>query len=291
MITSKKCPGCGHTKKLKDFYTNREYKDGNGYDLNCKICSKETAKDLPGLIKYCHDNHRQFSESLWETSQKTMIEKYKNDFDYNSLDEKQRELFLIEKSINNYFGKQNNGQYYVFVKDNTEIPKEVTVKVYEDKVENIGVPIEDEVEIEEEKKTYSKEWGGTYTSSQLEYLDSYYKDSLSDFNIVTRNHRDYARKIAKASLIMDEEFDKMINGDTEAGKRYKEAKAIFDTLSNSAKFSEKTRSNNDVAGLGSLSEIVARLEQTGFLQKKIEFEDDDIDKINKDLRNILNSMD
>ena len=108
--------------------------------------------------------------------------------------------------------------------------------------------------------------------------------------MVSRIHKDYAKKIAKASLNMDESFSQMMNGISGADKRYKEAKTVFDSLSISAKFSEKTRSNNDVAGLGSLSEIVAKLEQTGFLQNKITFEDDHIELINFDLRHVLASV-
>ena len=34
---------------------------------------------------------------------------------------------------------------------------------------------------------YSDEWRGTYTLSDLEYLNEYYKDLNKDFKIVTRN--------------------------------------------------------------------------------------------------------
>ena len=63
---------------------------------------------------------------------------------------------------------------------------------------------------------------------------------------MTENHRDYARKIAKASLQMDKTFDDMMNGVDGADKRYENATKAFDTLSKSAKFSESTRSVNDV---------------------------------------------
>lgn len=87
---------------------------------------------------------------------------------------------------------------------------------------------------------------GNYSETDIRKLDHYYESLENDYNIVTENHRDYARKIAKASLQMDKTFDDMMNGIEGADKRYENATKAFDTLSKSAKFSESTRSVNDV---------------------------------------------
>lgn len=265
MSLTKKCPKCGKEKRLSSFYINRDFIEEDSHDVICSECAKRMSQSLGGLKKYCKQNRRNFSEMLWKNCYESIEKKYKDDSSLNDLTEKKRENFIIKKIIYRYFSMQSQTQYYKY------IPKEDE----ENKIEE---------SLPEDKKIFSKEWMGEYTQFQLDYLNSYYQDCLHDFKIVTRNHKDYARKIAKASLIMDINYNAMINGDSIAEKKYKEAKSIFDTLSQSAKFAENKRSTDDVAGLGSLCEVGAKLEREGFLQKKIKFEDDDIDKINKDFR-------
>ena len=48
---------------------------------------------------------------------------------------------------------------------------------------------------------------GKYTQKDIDYLNKYYAGLERDYKIITENHRDYARKIAKASLQMDKAFD------------------------------------------------------------------------------------
>lgn len=291
MITSKECIICHKTKKVSNYYIHRDNKPGYGTDFTCKECNKKIVINLEGLKKYCDLNSRLFAQDLYNIALKTSTEKYENDIEYNSLSEEKRGSFLFEKIRNIYFSRMGGSQYYSYLNtDESQCSAENNEEAIEDNLEYVEEDSEP-IKKEKEKKIYSSEWQGTYSRSQLDYLESYYFDTTNEFVITTRSHKDYVKKIAKASLAMDEAFDDMMQGKTGADKRYKENKAIFDSLSQSAKLSEKTRGQNDVAGLGSLSEIVMKLEQTGFLQKKIEFEDDDISKINKDLRHILSSLD
>jgi hypothetical protein len=96
-------------------------------------------------------------------------------------------------------------------------------------------------------------------------------------------------KTAKTSLMVEKTYEAWISG-TGTEKVYRDAQSAFDTISQSAKFSEKTRSYTDNNGMGSLGEIIRRLEIDGFLQKKIEFEKDDVDSIIEDFRWILASI-
>lgn len=283
MISSKECIVCHKNKKVSNYYIHRDNKSGHGLNNACKECDRKIATDLEGLKKYCEINSRQFNQILYDVATKTIKEKYKNDVEFNSLTEEKRESFLFEKIRNMYFGQQSQTQYYSFVKTDKS-----------ESINNIEEALEEELknnaDKNKEKKVYSKVWMGNYTKEQIAWLDAYYEDTCADFVVTNRNHKDYVRKTAKASLNMDEAFNDMMNGVSGADKRYKEAKAVFDTLSNSAKLSEKTRSTTDVAGLGSLSEVVAQLEQTGFLQKKMTFEKDDIDKISDDFRWTISSV-
>lgn len=76
------------------------------------------------------------------------------------------------------------------------------------------------------------------------------------------NIRDYAKKVAKASLNADIAEDRMRRGEITAGE-YKEAQKIFDDLSKSSNFAACKRKPGDTAGLGSLGEIIMRIEATG----------------------------
>ena len=130
----------------------------------------------------------------------------------------------------------------------------------------------------DEEMVYSDEWRGTYTLSDLEYLNEYYKDLNKDFKIVTRNHKDYARKIAKASLAMDRAYDDMINGIQGADTRYKNLQKTFDEMSKSAQFAEEKRGANDV-GLGCFGVTFAKVEKHNWIPKHTPVEKDDYDKL------------
>lgn len=109
------------------------------------------------------------------------------------------------------------------------------------------------------KVIYSRDWRGSYTLGEVEFLDNYYQKLQEDYKIVTQNHKDYARKIAKTSLIMDAVYDEFLQGVAGADKRYNDLQKVFDNLCKSAKFSENTRAINDT-GLGSFGQICEKVE-------------------------------
>lgn len=134
------------------------------------------------------------------------------------------------------------------------------------------------VKNEKEEVVYDEDWRGSYTESDLNYLNNYYNDLKTDFKIVTRNHQDYARKIAKASLAMDRAYDDMINGVQGSDTRYKNLKDTFDQLSKSAQFAEDKRGANEV-GLGCFGVIFDRVEKRQWIPKHDPINKDDYDKM------------
>jgi len=129
-----------------------------------------------------------------------------------------------------------------------------------------------------EEVIYSEDWRGSYTASDFNYLETYYKDLTTDFKIVTRNHKDYARKIAKASLAMDRAYDDMINGMQGSDTRYKNLKDTFDQLSKSAQFAEDKRGANEV-GLGCFGVTFDKVEKRKWIPKHDPINKDDYDKM------------
>ena len=136
---------------------------------------------------------------------------------------------------------------------------------------------------------YNDKWRGKYSLKDIKYLDEYYNGLERDYKIITENHRDYARKIAKASLQMDKAFDEMINGIDGADARYKNAREAFDTLSKSAKFSESTRSVNDV-GATSFSKVASMVEAHNWIPEYHPLEKDVIDEMIDYLSTITKSL-
>ena len=140
---------------------------------------------------------------------------------------------------------------------------------------------DDEIEKKEKEEiplVYSEVWMGEYTQSDIDKLDNYYKGLERDHSIVTENHKDYARKIAKASLWCDKCLNDMINGVDGADDKYQTALKSFDSLSKSAKFSESTRSVADI-GLNSISRITDLVEAHNWIPKHTPVEKDDIDTL------------
>lgn len=140
-----------------------------------------------------------------------------------------------------------------------------------------------------EELIYDEKWMGKYTQKDIDYLNKYYTGLERDYKIITENHRDYARKIAKASLQMDKAFDDMINGIDGADAKYKNAREAFDTLSKSAKFSESTRSVNDV-GISSFSKVAAMVEAHNWIPEHKPLQKDVIDEMIDYLSTITKSL-
>lgn len=115
--------------------------------------------------------------------------------------------------------------------------------------------------VQEEEKgpalTYNKKWRGNFTDEQIEALEDIYSQYEEDFVLDNVNIRDYARKVAKASLNADIAEDRMRRGEISASD-YKEAQKIFDDLSKSSNFAACRRKPGDSSGLGSLGEIIQR---------------------------------
>ena len=89
----------------------------------------------------------------------------------------------------------------------------------------------------------------------------------------------YTRKVIKASLNADLAEDRMRRGQGTPDE-YAKAQKIFDDLSKSSNFAACRRKPGESAGMGSLGEIILKLETQGYLDENpYTFPDDDIDKI------------
>lgn len=282
------CNKCNKKLELKDFYSNASNRSFYFKDCWCRDCTRKYVKDTKTMQEYCYFNNRMFRPELWEEAQRNVEILLTNDEKYKSFkDVDKMKDYENQKTINYYYSKMNLSQWYKFI-DNT-LKEEIIIELEEEKKLNKKMSKLKE-EIEEQEKEYNHEWHGYYTKNELEYLNNYFVGLQNDFDISNMNYVDYAKKVAKASLIMDMAFSDLMDGVAGAEKRYKEAKEIFDSLSQSAKFSAKTRTANDNSGFGSLGELIKIMESSGFMQKKVKFAKDDVDKIIEDFRWTLASI-
>lgn len=133
------------------------------------------------------------------------------------------------------------------------------------------------------------EWQGKYTKSDLKYLNDYYAGLQNDFKIITTNHKDYARKIAQASLSQMKAYQKMLMGEEGADLAYEKATKIFDMLSKSAQFAESQRGANDVA-LGCFGRVFDAVEKHNWVPEYVPTDEDMYDKLLNQFSNIERSL-
>lgn len=305
------CSCCHIKKKLVDFYLSHSPL----YSLDkrvpiCKDCCKTSVLNDNGTINYKKFNQLLrnidkplYYDLLWSSEKSVKNENgYLNneEIEHHGKDILQKYFTLVvmrQDKARSYSDSEND----CFIHKNTNRPineqKKIVAKyrpLFESKdtedenysFSSKSINIEN---LEKEPLIYNDRWMGNYTQKDINYLNNYYEGLERDYRIITENHRDYARKIAKASLQMDKAFDEMINGIEGADARYKNAREAFDTLSKSAKFSESTRSVNDV-GISSFSKVAAMVEAHNWIPEHKPLKKDTIDEMIDYLSTITKSL-
>ena len=141
----------------------------------------------------------------------------------------------------------------------------------------------------DEVPRWDDDWQGVYSKSDLKYLNEYYNGLNNDFKIVTTNHKDYARKIAQASLSQSKAYQRMLKNEEGADVAYEKATKLFDMLSKSAQFAESQRGANDVA-LGCFGRVFDAVEKHNWVPEYIPTDEDMYDKLLKQFANIERSL-
>ena len=275
--TSKLCVKCQRVLPLTEFYPNKQWVGQWYKDAWCKECADKLCTDKESLMQYCFENNRGWEDSYWDTAIKKAQYIVSTDPIYVKphTSAKRRDAILSKTAVRQFFGLMNLNAFYKF----------------EDHIGGDGVYIDmsqiqkekkDKPETEEVKRTYNAKWGGNFSKQEIEKLEDTYAQYAEDFVLDNVNIRDYARKVAKASLNADIAEDRMRRGEISASE-YKEAQKIFDDLSKSSNFAACRRQPGQASGLGSLGEIIMRLEIDKQLRENgFTFPEDDIDRIVRD---------
>lgn len=270
-IESLICSKHGNEIKVSNFYIASEVStfSGLGYIPICKNCLYE-------MVNNYYDKYKNMKLAIYYICRKIDIA-----FDSTIYDaalrkgkDNAKKVFQSYMIQYNSLG-QTNGAQLPF--DNGEHLNEN--KILANSIDDSDdTKTDDYTNKDNEKIIYSRKWMGKYTKSEVEYLDNYYNELQFDFKIVTENHKDYAKKIAKASLAMDRAYGDILEGKSGADKRYRDLKDVFDSLSKSAQFAEDKRGQNDVS-LGSFGVVFDKVEQRKWIPKHQAIKKDDYDKL------------
>lgn len=281
------CSSCGKSKNLGDFYASSSpLFSSTGRVPICKDCIKNNSYtngdiDLDKLHAILRQIDKPLCLDAWSSAEEEV---------QRSLDEGKGRT----DRIGTYFRMIQSLKQYknlTFADSSDYNTKHPINKYAQAKVSKHEPKSNTEIyqTSEEPELIHSKKWMGNYTKEDIEYLDNYYVSLERDYKISTENHRDYARKISKASLQMDKCFEDMMAGVSGADTRYKNARETFDGLCKSAKFSENTRSMNDV-GLSSFSIICDRVEKHNWIPEHTPLQKDDVDQLIDYLSTITKSL-
>ena len=282
---TKLCIHCGQTKPLSSYYSNKDWHENNNKDAWCKQCiAKIRTKDE--MRRYFWENNRMWKENVWENALKQAELQAANNTVYQKSNEERRRILLESIAcpiMPQLFKLSQNYKY-------EEHKKDVNTNNY-DEAKEAGKITEDSSKPKDKNlKVYDEFFNGEFKPSEIEYLQNYYKGLEQDFDLSDTSLRDNAKKLAKASLLADK-----VQNDYMAARcslqDVKDAMAQYDLLMKTGNFAACKRKPGDKAGLGSWAEICFQLESTGhIMQRKIEWEKDDVDKTIDEFRYIVESL-
>ena len=276
----KMCLKCREVKPVQEFYPNSGWGEQSYADLICRECAKAEVTDKDSARKYFWQNNRVWNEAIWESAKKKADRILANNQEYLNPNTSGKKRTEIENRVigNQVLGIMNMRGFYGFVDNGGEDGvKEFNPDSLAGTTHDNGTAKEDD------ELTYSEEWGGMFTRRELRYLDDYYRRMEEDFVLDNVNIEDYARRVAKAALASNIQYEKMRKGQGTV-KEWQDAQDVFDKLSKSGKFAECQRANNGNGNMAALSLIIMDIELNHHNEMPmVEFPKDDVDRILEDM--------
>lgn len=264
LCLNSQCEYAGKYRPSSEFYKVRG-KERKFYPF-CKQCVEKNvdAYNTDEVINFLKEINVPFLVNVWDN------------------------LFITGfKSLSRYLDEMNKKDFAkltwedsVFEIDRIDLPK-----VTENKPEETEKP-----KPIIERPQWNEDWQGDYTEKDIEYLNKYMDGLKNDFDISTINHMDYAKEIAKTSLLKTKAYAAMLRDPSDDNiKSYKDIVSMFDNLSKSAQFAESQRGANDV-GLGSFGQIFDAVEKHNWVPTYVPDNKDMYDKLLDQFSNIEKSI-
>ena len=279
---TKMCLKCHQVRKLSDFYSNRDWLAQAGKDVWCKKCiSAIRTKDE--MREYFFANNRKWNERIWVAAEKKASLIAAKSEKFQKLSEDMKEHALEGIACEQVPSLMQLHYEYV---DNTQ---NINVQTYEE-AKDAGHVVEESTK-KSNIKSYNPFFNGDFTPSELEYLENFYSELETDFDLADVSLRDNAKKLAKAALTVD----KMQNDYLAARCQIQDlnnAVNSYNLLSSMGNFAANKRKPGEKTGMGSWSEIAFFLETNQHtMQRKIEWPKDDVDKTIDEFRYIVEALD
>ena len=280
-VASKLCLRCNRVLPLSEFYPHKEWRSQSYRDVWCRECASKYCFDRESLKEYCFENNRKWEDSFYDSAMKKAQYTQTNNAEFldPKTSRKKKEEIEGRAAVRQFFSFMNLPGFYGYVENVKDNPPLIPVSK--------SASSNQDDSSESQKVVYSRKWRGHYTQEQIDTLEDIYSRYEEDFVLDNENIRDYAKKIVKASLNADIAEDRMRRGEISVSE-YKEAQKIFDDLSKSSNFAACKRKPGESTGLGSLGEIIARVEATGKINTKgYHWPKDSIDAVTSEYRHSL----
>lgn len=276
---AKLCIRCNRILPLDKFSANRLWASQQYRDAWCDECVKDYCKNEETVKRYCFENNRKFKENAWEAARKKAAYDLNNDRTYmNPMTSPERKKEIADAAQAKAFLSIKNVNYAYEYEENIHVVDATEDKIVHDFTED------------QKKPYYDKVWQGWFTEDQVAWMEEKYAQYSEDFVLDNVNMQDYTRKVIKASLNADLAEDRMRRGQGTPDE-YMKAQKIFDDLSKSSNFAACRRKPGESTGMGSLGEIILKLETQGYLDENpYTFPDDDIDKVIQAYKYTLESI-
>lgn len=285
----KLCLRCMTTPLLTEFYKNRGWAAQAYHDAWCKSCAKKFSVTKETIREYCWYNNRAWSEDLWQRVIDGARYKLAADSVYIKATDLRRRNMEESEACQIYLARMNMSNVYVYSENIT--PESGLYDVFDiDSKDGILHKSVQEAMRSETEFVFDPVWNGLFTRRDLEYLNNYYAELENDFVLDDVSMRDYGRKVAKASLALDQMYNDYRSNKV-SGSEYKAAKDNFDTLSKSANFAACKRRTDEKINILPLGEVVEYLEAHKKIKsKKDNWKQDSVDAMIMEMYHIAESL-
>lgn len=207
-----------------------------------------------------------------EDLENTLVEKPEEENNWDKLD--------IDFTVGSYEQEPTNTDDNATINNDCYKPAEIPAGFGQTPTINY----EEELTSEEQKYLIFK-WGKSYSLEDLVRMETLYQETAESFDVSNPNHKDYLKKICKASLQLDRSLD---YGDSDSAAKYSR---MYDMMNKSAKFTAAANKTEKEEFIGSVGELVAVCEKEGFIPRFHNEEQKDIvDKTLEDMNNYVEKL-
>lgn len=207
-----------------------------------------------------------------EELESTFVEKPEEENNWDKLD--------IDFTVGSYEQELTNTDDNTIISNDCYKPAEIPAGFGQTPTINY----EEELTSEEQKYLIFK-WGKSYSLEDLVRMETLYQETAESFDVSNPNHKDYLKKICKASLQLDRSLD---YGDSDSAAKYSR---MYDMMNKSAKFTAAANKTEKEEFIGSVGELVAVCEKEGFIPRFHNEEQKDIvDKTLEDMNNYVEKL-